>query len=326
MRAIVITKPGGPEVLQLQETEAPEPAAGQILVRVAATAINRADLLQRAGRYPAPHGWPADIPGLEYAGTVVSAGDGVTAFRPADRVMGLVGGGAYAEFVAVHQDEAMRVPATLTLQQAAAIPEAFITAHDALISQAGLSRNETVLIHAAGSGVGTAAVQIAKAVGATTIGTSRSAWKLDRAVDLGLDAAVLAGEQDFVAEVGRLTGGRGADVVLDLVGGDYLPGNIECLAVHGRIIIVGLVAGATAELDMRALMRKRASIRGTVLRSRLPAEKAEVTRAFATFALPHLESGRLRPIIDSTLPLEQAGAAHERMQEGSCFGKIVLEM
>jgi len=326
MRAIVITAPGGPEVLQTRDVPISEPGPGQVRVRVAATAVNRADLLQRAGRYPVPEGWPADIPGLEYAGTVDATGPGVASIGSGDRVMGLVGGGSYAEYVVVNQVETVPVPHDLPLLDAAAIPEAFITAHDALISQAGLSEGETVLIHAAGSGVGTAAIQIAAAIGATTIGTARTAWKLERAAALGLNRAVQSGEQDFAEVVREATGGRGADVILDLVGGDYLRGNIECLALHGRLIIVGLVGGSTAELDMRALMRRRALIRGTVLRSRSAKEKADVTRSFSSFALPLFESGRLRPIIDSVMPLEQAGEAHRRIQDGDCFGKIVLEV
>lgn len=324
MRAVVITEAGGPDVLRIRDVPKPVPRERELLVRVAATAINRADLLQRRGGYPSPPGWPADIPGLEYAGTVEDTGHGVESFRPGDRVMGLVGGGSYAEYVTVDEREVVRVPDRLGLEEAAAIPEAFITAHDAIITQAILARGETLLVHAVGSGVGTAAVQIAKAAGARTFGTSRSRWKLDRALESGLDVAIDVATEDFAKRVAGDTSAKGADVVLDLVGGDYLTGNLRCLAKHGRIIIVGLVAGSSATLDMRALMSKRAMIRGTVLRSRSPAEKAAVTQAFAGFALPLFENGALRPIIDRVLRLEDAADAHRSIEASESFGKIVL--
>jgi putative PIG3 family NAD(P)H quinone oxidoreductase len=324
MRAVVITAAGGPEVLQLREVPRPDPGERQILVAVAATAINRADLLQRRGGYPAPAGWPSSIPGLEYAGTVEAVGAGVTRFGPGDRVMGIVGGGSYAEYVAVDEREAIPVPASLDFEQAAAVPEAFITAHDAIIVQAGLAAGESLLIHAVGSGVGTAAIQLAKATGARTYGTSRSQWKLDRAREFGLDVAINTATHDFAAVIEGDTAADGANVILDLVGGDYLPGNIRCVARHGRIIIVGLVAGATATLDMRALMAKRALIRGTVLRSRTPAEKAEVIHAFAEYALPKFETGALRPVVDRVLKLADAAEAHRLIEASDIYGKVVL--
>jgi putative PIG3 family NAD(P)H quinone oxidoreductase len=324
MRAVVITAAGGPEVLQLREVPRPDPGERQILVAVAATAINRADLLQRRGGYPAPAGWPSSIPGLEYAGTVEAVGAGVTRFGPGDRVMGIVGGGSYAEYVAVDEREAIPVPASLDFEQAAAVPEAFITAHDAIIVQAGLAAGESLLIHAVGSGVGTAAIQLAKATGARTYGTSRSQWKLDRAREFGLDVAINTATHDFAAVIEGDTAADGANVILDLVGGDYLAGNIRCVARHGRIIIVGLVAGATATLDMRALMAKRALIRGTVLRSRTPAEKAEVIHAFAEYALPKFETGALRPVVDRVLKLADAAEAHRLIEASDIYGKVVL--
>jgi putative PIG3 family NAD(P)H quinone oxidoreductase len=324
MRAVVITAAGGPEVLQLREVPRPDPGERQILVAVAATAVNRADLLQRRGGYPAPAGWPSSIPGLEYAGTVEAVGAGVTRFGPGDRVMGIVGGGSYAEYVAVDEREAIPVPASLDFEQAAAVPEAFITAHDATIVQAGLTAGESLLIHAVGSGVGTAAIQLAKATGARTYGTSRSQWKLDRAREFGLDVAINTATHDFAAVIEGDTAADGANVILDLVGGDYLAGNIRCVARHGRIIIVGLVAGATATLDMRALMAKRALIRGTVLRSRTPAEKAEVIHAFAEYALPKFETGALRPVVDRVLKLADAAEAHRLIEASDIYGKVVL--
>jgi putative PIG3 family NAD(P)H quinone oxidoreductase len=324
MRAVVITEAGGPDVLRIRDVAVPEPREREILVRVAATAINRADLLQRRGGYPSPPGWPADVPGLEYAGTVEAVADGVEGFRTGDRVMGIVGGGSYAEYLTVDEREAMRVPDRLSLEQAAAVPEAFITAHDAIITQGSLSESETLLVHAVGSGVGTAAVQIAKAAGARSFGTSRSKWKLQRALELGLDVAIDTGTEDFAERIAGDTAARGADVILDLVGGDCLTGNVRCLAKHGRIIIVGLVAGSSGTLDMRALMSKRAMIRGTVLRSRAPAEKAAATRAFADYALPLIESGALRPVIDRVMKLEEVADAHRSIEAAENFGKIVL--
>jgi putative PIG3 family NAD(P)H quinone oxidoreductase len=324
VRAIVISHPGGPDVLELREVPRPEPGNDQILVRVAATAVNRADLSQRLGRYPPPPGWPEDIPGLEYAGTIEAVGTHVMLRSPGEHVMGLVGGGAYAEYITVNEDEAIPVPRSLALEKAAAVPEAFITAHDALLTQAALKPGETLLVHGAGSGVGTAATQIGHAIGARVLGTARSTWKLERAREYGLDVAIDSSRDNFADVVHRETGNRGADVILDLVGGDYLGPNVRALARHGRILIVGLVAGAKAELDMRALMSKRATIRGTVLRARSAREKAVVARAFAAFALPLLEAGHLRPVIDSIMPLEQAADAHRRAEANENFGKIVL--
>jgi NADPH:quinone reductase len=324
MHAIVITRPGGPDVLELRAVAQPEPGPGEIRVRVMATAVNRADLLQRAGRYPAPPGVPQDIPGLEYAGVVDALGAGAARWRPGERVMGLVGGGSYAGFVTTHEDEAVRVPDTLDFEQAAAVPEAFITAHDALVTQMRLQRGETLLIHAVGSGVGTAGLQLAKAAGARVIGTQRSAWKLERATSLGLDVAIDTSAGSFVAAVRAATAGRGVDGVLDLVGGDYLGGDLDALAVKGRILLVGLVAGATHELDLRRVLQRRAAIIGTVLRARPLSEKIEAARAFERDVLPLLAAGAVRPIVDAVLPLADAARAHEIVAANRNFGKIVL--
>lgn len=324
MRAIVITRPGGPEVLELAEVPAPEPAPGEIRVRVAATAVNRADLLQRRGRYPVPAGSPESIPGLEYAGTVDATGPGSHRWTPGDSVMGLVGGGGYAEHVVVHEDEALRIPASLDATRAAALPEVFMTAHDALFTQASLGSGETLLVHAAGSGVGTAAIQLARAAGTRVIGTARSAWKLERARALGLDVAIDTSVEAFPDAVKRATEGRGVDVILDLVGGDYLAGNLEVATTHARVVIVGLVAGASAPLDMRTLMRKRMTLRGTVMRARPLDEKIAVARAFEAHALPLLESGKLQPVIDRVMSIREAAAAHALLEENETFGKVVL--
>lgn len=326
MRAIVITRPGPPDVLRLRDVPEPTPGPSQVLVRVHATAVNRADLLQRAGAYPPPPDVPPDIPGLEYAGTVAAVGQGVTRWRTGDRVMGLVGGGSYAEFVVTHEDEAVAVPTALSLTQAAAVPEAFITAHDALFTQMRIAAGETLLIHAVGSGVGTAALQLARAAGARVIGTQRSAWKLERATSLGLDVAIDTSAGDFVQPVLDATDGRGVDGVLDLVGGPFLGGDLKALALKGRILLVGLVAGARHELDLRAVLSRRATITGTVLRSRTLAEKVAVARAFAEHVLPLLQDGTVAPIIDDVLPLADAARAHEVVAANRNFGKIVLEI
>lgn len=324
MRAIVITRPGGPDVLEPRDVPVPEPGRYEIRVRVHATAVNRADLLQRAGRYPAPPGVAPEIPGLEYAGEVDRVGDGVTRWRAGERVMGLVGGASYAEYVVTHEDEAVAIPAGLRFDEAAAVPEAFITAHDGLFTQLRLHRGETVLIHAVGSGVGTAALQLAKTAGVRVIGTQRSAWKLDRSSALDLDVAIDTSVEDFADAVLRHTGRRGVDAVLDLVGGDYVGGNLRALAVRGRILLVGLVAGSSHQLDLRLLLQRRASITGTVLRTRSLEEKVTAVRAFVRDVIPLLEHGRVAPVIDDVLPLAEAARAHEIVAANRNYGKIVL--
>jgi NADPH:quinone reductase len=326
VRAIVITRPGGPDVLQLRDVAAPLPGVREIGVRVSATAVNRADLLQRAGNYLAPPGSPQDIPGLEYAGVVDCVGAEVTRWRGGERVMGLVGGGSYAEYIVTHEDEAVTVPASLTLEHAAAVPEAFITAHDALFTQMQLRSGETLLIHAVGSGVGTAGLQLAKAIGARVFGTQRTTWKLEQATSLGLDVAIDTNAGDFADTALEFTDGHGVDGILDLVGGSYLSGNLRALAVKGRILLVGLVAGAKHELDMRLLLRKRATLIGTVLRARALHEKIAAAQAFARDVVPLLEAGVARPIVDEVLPLADAARAHQLVADNLNFGKVVLRV
>ena len=326
MRAIVIAQPGEPEVLALHDVPDPEPGRGEVRVRVHAAGVNRADLLQRRGAYPAPPGWPQDVPGLEYAGTVDRLGDGVTEWEVGARVMGIVGGGGYAEYVVVHEREAIPVPEALTLEQAAAIPEAFITAHDALFTQVGLPMGERLLIHAVGSGVGTAALQMAKAAGATVFGTSRTATKLERAAELGLDVGIDTSRDDFAGVVTERTGGAGADVILDLVGGPYTEGNLRSLARRGRMIVVGLTAGRRAEVDLGALLGKRLHVWGTSLRARPLEEKINVAQRFRAHVLPLLESGRVRAVVDGVYPLETAAEAHRLMERNANFGKLVLRI
>lgn len=326
MRAVVIATPGDPEVLELREVPMPEPGRGEIRVQVKAAGVNRADLLQRRGLYPPPPGWPADVPGLEYAGVVDRLGAGVNGWEPSERVMGLVGGGGYAEHVVVPEREAIRIPDGMSFEEAGAVPEVFITAHDALFTQLGLGLGERLLIHAVGSGVGTAALQLARVAGATVFGTSRSAWKLERARELGLDVAIDSSTQEVAESVRRETDGAGVDAILDLVGGPYLSGSLESLAVKGRLIVVGLSAGRTAEVDLGTVLRKRLRIFGTSLRMRPLEEKIAAARAFHRDVGGLLASGRVRPIIDKVFPIGEAAAAHRQMEANANFGKLVLKV
>jgi putative PIG3 family NAD(P)H quinone oxidoreductase len=322
-KAILIREPGGPEVLELGEIELPNPEPSQVMVEVAAAGLNRADCLQRRGFYPAPPGVPADVPGLEFAGVVESVGDAISAWKPGDRVMGIVGGGSMATRVVTEAAELMPVPKELSLEQAAAVPEVFLTAYDAIVLQGGLRAGQMVLLHAVASGVGTAAIQIASALGATTVGTSRTAHKLPRCTELGLTHAVLVEEGQF-ADTVLAAVPEGANVVLDTIGAAYLSQNVKVLAKKGRIIVIGLMGGVKGELPLGALLAKRASIHGSVLRSRSAAEKAELTKSFTEEMLGRFAAGELKPIIDEVLPIGNVQAAHTRMDANETFGKLVL--
>jgi putative PIG3 family NAD(P)H quinone oxidoreductase len=321
MKAIAIAKPGGPEVLTLVERPKPEPSRGEVRVRVRATAINRADLLQRMGAYPAPSDAPPDIPGLEIAGEVGAVGPGVERFARGDRVFGLVGGGGYAEAVVSHERALARIPDGMSFEQAAAIPEAFITAHDAIVGQAGLRGGETLLVHAVGSGVGTAAVQLGKALGVHVIGTARTADKLERARALGMADGVVPQAGKFADAVRAL---GEPSVILELIGGGYVDEDIRASAVLGRIVLVGLLAGGRSELDLGGILRKRLRIFGTVLRARPLEEKIAVMRVFESQVVPLFQRGLLTSVIDTVMDLDQAAAAHERMASNAGFGKIIL--
>ena len=324
MRAIVIEEPGGPEVLVLRDAPTPEPGRGEVRVRVRATAVNRADLLQRMGLYPAPPDSPQQIPGLEYAGEIDALGPGVIGWNVGDRVFGLVGGGAYAEQLVAHAETLARIPPSLSFTDAAAIPEAFITAWDAMVAQAGLGAGETVLVSAVGSGVGTAAVQIARALSARALGTARTAAKLARAGKLGMDRGFAVADGKFADDVLRATEGRGADVVLELVGGAYLAEDLVCAAPRARIVLVGMMGGTRADLDQTLIMRKRLTIMGTQMRNRPLGEKIAVGQMFAHHVVPLVASGALQPIVDRVFPLAEAAAAHTAMACNDCFGKLVL--
>ncbi len=326
MRAIVIREPGGPEVLELRDVTTPEPSRGEVRVRVRATAVNRADLLQRMGAYPAPPGSPADIPGLEIAGEVEALGPDVRERAIGDRVMGIVGGGGYAEQIVVHERTLARIPDGMSFVDAAAVPEAFLTAWDAIVAQGRLSSGEVLLVHAAGSGVGTAALQIALAIGARPIGTLRTPQKVARAAELGLTEGIVVEGGRFADEVLARTAGRGADVVLELVGGAYVGEDLRCLAPRGRIVVVGTMGGGHVDLDLSLLMRKRAEVRGTVLRSRPLEEKILAGQALDRHLAPLFARGALRPVVDRVLPLARAADAHRLMQNNDAFGKLVLEI
>jgi putative PIG3 family NAD(P)H quinone oxidoreductase len=322
-KAIRIREPGGPEVLEMGEIEMPEPGPSEVLVEVAAAGLNRADCLQRRGFYPAPPGVPADVPGLEFAGLIESVGDAVGAWKPGDRVMGIVGGGSMATRVVTEAAELMPVPAALSLEEAAAVPEVFLTAYDAIVLQGGLAAGHSVLLHAVASGVGTAGIQLAAVLGAISIGTSRTADKLPRCTELGLNHAVLVESGNF-AEAVLDAAPKGVDVILDTIGAAYLAQNVKVIGKQGRIIVIGLMGGVRGELALGTLLAKRASIHGSVLRSRSPAEKADLTKSFTDQMLGHFTTGDLKPIIDAVLPMTDIQTAHTRMDANETFGKLVL--
>jgi len=328
MQAAWISRYGGSDVLEVRSVGKPQITPDQVLVRVRASALNRADLLQRQGKYPPPPGFPPEIPGIEFAGEVAETGSGVAAWKPGDRVFGLLGGGAQAEYVVTHERLLAEVPKNLDWAQAAAVPEAFITAHDALWIQARLRPSETVLITAVGSGVGLAAVQLCRALRAVPFGTSRTLDKIAQAKSLGLEAGLAVRENfdELVAAAEQWTGQKGINVVLDLVGGPYAKACQKLMAVKGRMMLVGTVAGGSFDVDSRYVMSKRLEIRGTVLRARSLEEKIQVTQAFAAEVVPLLASGVVRPAIDSQFSLAEIAKAHQRLESNETFGKVVVTM
>lgn len=315
MRAAIIR--GGN--LEVVERDTPQPGGSHVLVEVAAAGLNRADLLQKMGAYPAPPGWPADIPGLEFAGRVAARGEQAQAFDVGDEVFGITGAGGHATHVLVPEELCVPVPRGLDLTKAGGAPEIFVTAHDALVSHANTRPGERVLVHGVGSGVGTAVVQLARALGAETVGTSRTQSKLDRARELGLDAGVLAGD-GMDSAIGEV------DVVVDLVGGDYLTTDVQVCRPKGRIVIVGLLAGASAPLDMGLVLRKRLTVKGTTLRARDNPEKALAVQAFGREVAPGLGAGAFQVVVERVWPLEDVAAAYDFMASNEGFGKIILKM
>ena len=327
MKAVVITRFGGPEVLEMQDVPKPEPGPEEILVQVRSTALNRADLLQRLGRYPAPPGAPQNIPGLEFTGEVAALGMNAHLWQKGNRVMGIVGGGAHAEFVTAHQDAVVAVPPDLEWFAAGAVPEVFITAHDAL-RQAEFKAGENVLIHAVGSGVGLAATQLVRALGGRAFGTSRTPDKIERAKAFGLESGYAVSEPSALtglsAFADRVTGGGGFDVVLDLTGGPYFAASLEAMALRGRIILIGGVAGGKTDVDLYQILGKRLHIIGTVLRARSLQEKIAVTTLFAREVGPLLAEGIVQPVIDSVFMIDKIQDAHRRLESNETFGKVVL--
>lgn len=327
MKAILIEEYGGPEVLLLREIPDLTPGTGEVRVRVAATALNRADLLQRRGAYPQPGAKaPYEIPGLEFAGTIDRLGPGVEGWAVGDRVCGLLPGGGYAEQVVTPARMLLRIPAGLSFVEAAALPEVFFTAYDALVARANLRMGDNLLIHAGGSGVGTAAIQLARAMGAQVFATFGSAEKASAAMPLGVTRSILYREERFEEVLLQETQGRGADVIIDFVGAPYLERNLRAAATGARVVLVGTLGGNRAELPLGVLMAKRISLVGTVLRSRPVEEKLALTQAVGRHCFPLFESGQLRPVVDRIFPLTEVADAHRYMEENKNFGKILLEL
>ena len=323
MRAVVVTEPGGPEVLAVHELPDPEPGPGEVVLDVAGTAVNRADLLQRQGHYPPPPG-ASEVLGLECSGTVAAVGAGVEGWQVGDEACALLAGGGYATKVAVPAGQLMPVPAGVDLVRAAALPEVACTVWSNVFMVAGLRPDETLLVHGGAGGIGTHAIQVAHALGATVLTTAGSEEKLELCRSLGADLAIGYREQDFVEEVRRATDGAGADVILDNMGAKYLDRNLDALALEGRLVIIGMQGGAKGELDISKLLRKRGAVIATTLRSRPVEEKAAICAAVVEHVWPLVADGAVRPIVHSTLPLDRAGEAHALMADSGHSGKIVL--
>jgi putative PIG3 family NAD(P)H quinone oxidoreductase len=325
MRAVVVDEPGDPEVMRLAEVPDPSIGRGEVLLRVRATAVNRADVLQRMGFYPPPPG-ASGILGLEAAGEVEAVGDGVTGWAPGDHACALLAGGGYAEKVAVPAGQLMPPPPGLDLVSAAAVPEVFLTAHDNLVTRGRLRPGETVLVHGGAGGVGTAAIQVAHRLGARVLATAGSPERLRICRDLGADAGIDHTAEDFVARVDELTGGHGADVILDIMGATYLEPNLRALAADGRLVVIGLQGGIHAEIDLNKMLSRRLSLLATTLRSRSVEQKADIARRAVAELWPGFADGSLRPVVDRVLPLDDVVAAHRAMQQGGHTGKIVLRV
>jgi putative PIG3 family NAD(P)H quinone oxidoreductase len=323
MRAVVVSQPGGPEVLRLQDVPDPVPGADEVLIAITAAGVNRADLMQRQGLYPPPPGAPP-YPGLECSGQVTAVGAHVTAVRPGDHVCALLAGGGYAEQVAVPAVQVLPVPAGLTVAEAAALPEVACTVYANVFMTARLAPGETLLVHGGASGIGTMAIQLASAHGARVACTAGSEARLRRCRELGADLAIDYRSEDFVAAVRDFTGGRGADVILDIIGGAYLRRNVEALAIGGRLVVIGLQGGASGELDLGRMLRNRLTVHAASLRARPVTEKAAVVTGVHETVWPLVASGQVRPVIDTVLPLAEAAAAHELMEAGGHVGKIIL--
>jgi NADPH2:quinone reductase len=323
MTAVAISKPGGPEVLVPEQRPVPQPGPHDILIKVVAAGVNRPDVAQRSGAYPPPPG-ASDLPGLEVAGEVVAVGDAVTRRKIGDKVMSLVAGGGYAEYCLTHETHAMPVPAGFSLIEAGATPETLMTVWHNVFERGGLQPGETLLVHGGSSGIGTMAIQMAKAHGARVFVTVGGQDKVDACLKLGADAAINYRTEDFVAKTRELTDGTGVNVILDMVGGDYIERNYDAAAMDGRIVQIAFLGGAKATVNFSKLMMKRLHHTGSTLRPRSVADKAAMVAAIEATALPWFAAGRVRPVIDSTFPLREAAKAHARMETSQHIGKIVL--
>ncbi|MCT2585872.1 NAD(P)H-quinone oxidoreductase [Actinophytocola gossypii] len=325
MQAIVISEPGGPDVLTWTEQPDPRPGPGEVLLDVAASAVNRADLLQRQGVYPPPPG-ASEVPGLECSGVVAALGEGVAEFRVGDEVCALLAGGGYGQRVAVPVGQVLPVPAGVDLVTAASLPEVACTVWSNVVLTAGLVAGEVLLVHGGAGGIGTHAIQVGKALGATVAVTAGSRERLDRCAVLGADVLVNYGEQDFVEQVRAATDGHGADVVLDNMGAKYLPGNVSVLARNGRLVVIGMQGGVKGELNLGKLLAKCGSVTATTLRNRPLEEKAAIVDEVATQLWPLVEAGTVQPVVHEVLPVERAADAHRAMEDGGVFGKLILRM
>jgi NADPH:quinone reductase len=325
MQAVAVSEPGGPEVLKIEERPVPIPGDGEVLVAVAAAGVNGPDVAQRKGRYPPPPG-ASDIPGLEIAGIVVRAGSAATRFKEGDEIVALVPGGGYAEFCTTHESTALPLPPPLTLVEGAGIPETTFTVWHNVFQRGALRPGEWLLVHGGTSGIGTTAIQLAKAFGALVITTAGSDEKCAAAKRLGADVAVNYRTTDFVEAVKEATGGHGADVILDMVGGEYLMRNIEAVAEDGRIVTIATIAGAKTSIDLLRIRAKRITLTGSMLRSRSIGFKAELARTVEEVVGPIIKEGRYKPVIDRLFPLEQVVEAHRRIDGGEHIGKIILTM
>jgi NADPH2:quinone reductase len=325
LTCIAIREPGGPDVLVASEQPLPSPGEGEILVKVIAAGVNRPDVMQRQGHYPPPKG-ATEIPGLEIAGEVVELGHGTKRWKQGDKVMALVVGGGYAEYCLAFETHALPVPANLSMVEAAAIPETFFTVWHNVFERGKLAAGETLLVHGGSSGIGTTAIALGKAFGARVLTTAGTPEKCEACRKLGADLAIDYKTEDFVALTKQATQGRGADLILDMVGGDYVGRNYEAAAVEGRIVQIAFLASSRVTVDLMRLMLKRLTHTGSTLRARAVADKAAIARAVENNVLPLIASGRVKPLIDSTFPLAQASAAHARMESGQHIGKIVLTL
>jgi NADPH2:quinone reductase len=325
MKAVVITQPGAPEVLQLTEKPQPVPLSHEVLIKVAAAGINRPDVFQRKGNYPPPPGAPQDIPGLEIAGTIEAIGDNVTQWKPGDRVCALVIGGGYAEYCTAPEGSCLRVPDNLTLTEAASLPETFFTVWSNVFDRGHLKPGESLLVHGGSSGIGVTAIQMAKALGSTVYVTAGSEAKCRFCEQLGADKAINYKQENFAEVITQLTEGKGVDVILDMIGGDYTPLNLQALANEGRLVMINSMNGKDVQVDLSIVMRKRLNITGSMLRSRDVAFKAAIAQQLKEHVWPLLANGSIKPVIHQVFPATEAAQAHELMESSEHIGKIVLE-